>query len=237
LPPSVRAYDPNRSLKAPRPGAAPGPPVESGARVRRFRGYKDEKKKLGFGLISFCFFLSKGNEWAIMPGVAHGNLAHAATQTRAGRWNSSGLGSCMGGEMPPQTKCPPKESRAVSSTYRGHGGGLQSPCGGALPQRRPPFDSTTRPNRLHTHTHIHSPKRLAHPRSPIPPLSALAASAALARPLHLTALASMPSGIVLVRVRVPPQTALKGLPVSPLLNTAKTSSALKAVGRMTMSSR
>ena len=43
-------------------------------------------------------------------------------------------------------------------------------------------DSTTqtRPNRLHTHTH--PPKRLAHPRSPIPPLSTLTSSATHAHP-------------------------------------------------------
>ena len=39
----------------------------------------------------------------------------------------------------------------------------------------------TRPNRLHTHTH--PPKRLPHPRSPMPPLSTLAARATRARPL------------------------------------------------------
>jgi len=37
-----------------------------------------------------------------------------------------------------------------------------------------------RPNRLHTHTH--PPKRLAHPRSPIPPLSTLTSSATHAHP-------------------------------------------------------
>ena len=37
-----------------------------------------------------------------------------------------------------------------------------------------------RPNRLHTHTH--SPKRLAHPRSPIPPLSTLTSRATHAHP-------------------------------------------------------
>ena len=36
------------------------------------------------------------------------------------------------------------------------------------------------PNRLHTH--IHPPKRLAHPRSPIPPLSTLTSRAAHAHP-------------------------------------------------------
>ena len=38
----------------------------------------------------------------------------------------------------------------------------------------------TRPNRLHTHTHL--PKRLAHPRSPIPPLSTLTSRATHAHP-------------------------------------------------------
>jgi hypothetical protein len=41
--------------------------------------------------------------------------------------------------------------------------------------------------------------------SPIPPLSSLTARATLARPLHPAALASVPSGIVLVRVRVLPR--------------------------------
>ena len=61
-------------------------------------------------------------------------------------------------------------------------------------------DSTTHPDRLHTHTY--SPKRLAHPRSPMPPLSTLTACATHALPLHPSALASVPYGIVLVRVRV-----------------------------------
>jgi hypothetical protein len=61
-------------------------------------------------------------------------------------------------------------------------------------------DCTTIPNRLHTQAL--SPKRLAHPRSPIPPLSTLTARATHARPLHPAALASVLSGIVLVRVRV-----------------------------------
>ena len=58
----------------------------------------------------------------------------------------------------------------------------------------------TRPNRLHTHTH--SPRRLSHPRSPMPPLSTLTARATHARPLLPAALASVPYGFVLVRVRV-----------------------------------
>jgi hypothetical protein len=40
------------------------------------------------------------------------------------------------------------------------------------------------------------------PRSPIPLLSTLTARATIARPLHPAELASVPSGIVLVRVRV-----------------------------------
>jgi hypothetical protein len=59
----------------------------------------------------------------------------------------------------------------------------------------------------------HSPKRLAQPRSPILPLSTLTARAALARPLHPAALAFVPSGIVLVRVRV--RWALPGVPGPP----------------------
>ena len=62
----------------------------------------------------------------------------------------------------------------------------------------------TRPNRLHTHTH--SPKRLAHPRSPVSPLSTLTARATHARQLHPAALASVLYGAVLVRVRVRVQT-------------------------------
>ena len=60
-------------------------------------------------------------------------------------------------------------------------------------------DSTKRPNRLHTHSH--SPKRLAHPRSPMPPLSVLTASATHAHPLNPAALASVPCEVALVRVR------------------------------------
>ena len=60
-------------------------------------------------------------------------------------------------------------------------GALHSPCGGAPQQRGPLTPQTqTRPNRLHTHTH--PPKRLAHPRSPIPPLSTLTSRATHAHP-------------------------------------------------------
>ena len=41
-------------------------------------------------------------------------------------------------------------------------------------------ETQTRPNRLHTHTH--PPKRLAHPRSPIAPLSTLTSRATHAHP-------------------------------------------------------
>jgi len=67
-------------------------------------------------------------------------------------------------------------------------GALRNPLGGA-------------PRRLHTNTH--PPKRLAHPRSPMPPLSSLTTCAyhtdTHARPLHPEALASVPYGIVLRR--------------------------------------
>ena len=60
-------------------------------------------------------------------------------------------------------------------------GALHSSCGGAPQQRGPLTPQTqTRPNRLHTHTH--PPKHLAHPRSPIPPLSTLTSHAAHAHP-------------------------------------------------------
>ena len=55
-------------------------------------------------------------------------------------------------------------------------------------------DSKTCLNRLHTHTR--SPKRLPHPRSPMPPLSTLTARTTHARPLHPAALASVPYGLV-----------------------------------------
>ena len=58
---------------------------------------------------------------------------------------------------------------------------VRSPCGGAPQQRGPLTPQTqTRPNRLHTHTH--PPKRLVHPRSPIPPLSTLTSRATHAHP-------------------------------------------------------
>ena len=75
------------------------------------------------------------------------------------------------------------------------------------------YTNTNTPNRLHTHTH--PPKRLAHPRSPIPPLSTLTSRATHAQdtrtPLHPAALASVPYGVVLVRVRVP-HSSSNGLP-------------------------
>ena len=52
---------------------------------------------------------------------------------------------------------------------------------GKRSQRGPLTPQTqTRPNRLHTHTH--PPKRLTHPRSPIPPLSTLTSRATHAHP-------------------------------------------------------
>ena len=63
-------------------------------------------------------------------------------------------------------------------------GALHNPCGGAPQQRGPLTPQTqTRPNRLHNHTH--PPKRLAHPRSPIPPLSTLTSRATHAHPTSL----------------------------------------------------
>jgi hypothetical protein len=125
-------------------------------------------------------------------------------------------------ELPPSPLCSPLR-RALPIRYRGvwcRGGGSAAPPGSpgshrssaagitavtCLPVplvqcKQKASDPTTRPNRLHTHTH--STKCLAHPRSPIPPLSTLTARETLARPLHPAALASVPSGIVLVRVRV-----------------------------------
>ena len=78
---------------------------------------------------------------------------------------------------------------------------LTQPLRGSTTTKRA-SDSTTRPNRPHIHTH--SPKRLAHPRSPMPPLSTLTARATHAHPLLPAALASVPYGLVLVRVRVLP---------------------------------
>jgi len=48
------------------------------------------------------------------------------------------------------------------------------------PQQLRAQNAFVRPNRLHTHTH--PPKRLAHPRSPIPPLSTLTSRATHAHP-------------------------------------------------------
>ena len=58
---------------------------------------------------------------------------------------------------------------------------IARPLRGAPQQRGPLTPQTqTRPNRLHTHTH--PPKRLAHPRSLIPPLSTLTSRATRAHP-------------------------------------------------------
>ena len=79
-------------------------------------------------------------------------------------------------------------------------GALHSPCGEAPQQRRP----LTPQHALigFTPTPTHPLKRLAHPRSHIPPLSTLTARATHARPLLPAALASVPYRFVLVRVRV-----------------------------------
>ena len=73
----------------------------------------------------------------------------------------------------------------------------------------------THPNRLHTHTH--PPKRLAHPRSPIPPLSTLTSRATHAHPTSprstgfcairdciSSSSSSCPSSLVLVAALHPP---------------------------------
>ena len=98
-------------------------------------------------------------------------------------------------EMPPQTQVSFKHIMNCFQHTPESCGALHSPCGGAPQQRGPlTLQTQTRPNRLHTTTH--PPKRLAHPRSPIPPLSQHTRT-----PLHPAALASVPYGIVLVRVR------------------------------------
>ena len=76
---------------------------------------------------------------------------------------------------------------------------LAQPLRGSTTTKRA-SDPTTRHNRLHTHTH--SPRRLAHPRSPMPPLSTLTARAAHTPLLRPAALASVPYAIMLARVRV-----------------------------------
>jgi len=59
---------------------------------------------------------------------------------------------------------------------------VSCPGSTGAPQQRGPLtpQTQTRPNRLHTH--IYPPKRLAHPRSPIPHLSTLTSRATHARP-------------------------------------------------------
>ena len=55
--------------------------------------------------------------------------------------------------------------------------------GSTTTKRASDSTNTTRPNRLHIHTPpTHPPKRLAHPRSPIPPLSTLTSRATHAHP-------------------------------------------------------
>jgi hypothetical protein len=122
------------------------------------------------------------------------------------------------GDRPPTNPAPPSPkalfknpqntSRTVSSTFRGHAVPCKTPAGKhhGMYTTNKASDSTTRPNRLHTHTH--SPKRLAHPRSPIPSFSTLTARATLARPLHPAALSSVPLGLYLrgiqIQTRFPP---------------------------------
>ena len=99
----------------------------------------------------------------------------------------------------PRIRCSRQAQSSQSQVRKFPSGYMeQAPAG----EHHVAYDSTTRPNRLHTHTH--SPKRLAHPRSPMPPLSTLTARATHAHPLLTAALASVPYGLVLVRVRVVP---------------------------------
>ena len=90
---------------------------------------------------------------------------------------------------------PPEATNTGPGFNRGSGGDAQG-CGfeeragayartegGSLPIAHDVCLSVctqTRPNRLHTHTH--PPKRLAHPRSPMPPLSTLTSRATHAHP-------------------------------------------------------
>jgi len=81
---------------------------------------------------------------------------------------------------------PPEATNTGPGFNRGSGGGARG-CGseervGAYVRTEGviSYSPRTRPSRLHTHTH--PPKRLAHPRSPIPPLSALTSRATHAHP-------------------------------------------------------
>ena len=102
--------------------------------------------------------------------------------TRAGRWTSFSPGSCVGVERNAATN--QVSSKHIVNCFQhipGSCGALHNPCGGAPQQRGPLTPQTeTRPNRLNTHTH--PPERLAHPRSPIPPLSTLTSRATHAHP-------------------------------------------------------
>ena len=127
-------------------------------------------------------------------------LATLHTQTRTEGWNSSGPGSCPRGTM----KCRHKPSTVqkhheLFPINTGAMRCLAKPLRGSITTKKA-SDFTTRPNRLHTHAHL--PRRLAHPRSSMPPLSTLPARATHALPLHPAALASVPYGVVLVRVRI-----------------------------------
>jgi hypothetical protein len=111
----------------------------------------------------------------------------------------------------------PANIPAIADHRREIMGCLANPLRGSTTTKRA-SDSSTRPNRLHTHTH--SPKRLAFPRSPITLLSTLTARATHARPLHPTALVSVPSEIVLARVRVPRTVNLFKAPTPPRSSSA-----------------
>ena len=91
-------------------------------------------------------------------------------------------------ELPNETKRTKKQFSGGSRAMRC----LASPLRGSTTTKGA-SDSTTRPNRLHTPTY--SPRRLAHPRSPMPPLDTNRTRSARA-PLHPAALASVPYGIV-----------------------------------------
>jgi len=145
---------PHPSFEATPPGAAPGPPVKTGARVRHFRGCNHHWYA---PWASFVLYLS---------------LRHTLPCYACSRY-------------------------ADLSQRIFH----QNPCGNMQgPLIRLEFASLKNAEQYHTHTH--SPKRLAHPRSPMPPLSTLTARATHARLLLPAALASVPYGVVLVRVRV-----------------------------------
>ena len=108
-------------------------------------------------------------------------LAPLHTQTRAGRWTSFSPGSFVHGG---RAKCHHKPSilQTHHELFPTHTRVMRhSPCGEAPQQRGSLTPQTqTRPNRLHTHTH--PLMRLAHPRSPIPPLSTLTSRATHAHP-------------------------------------------------------